>query len=318
MAVFSDVDIRAALEKGIISIEGFDTERLGNDSYNLQLGKIWEVTGPGLRELILETQRRLGVRGLDTEYKLPDVSRRHRGRSKGTLNPKKVYVAECPKIEVREGVKARIIPRSGAARNAVHAFNPSPNGWVFVVPYAFTEMAGDAAQLLLFEEGTKELSFKQMRDAYEKEELFFSDPRFLSRGVGGYATMHFSREIVGYRGGRLGKGDNASKFAKNRRNNMFEFYLGITKEEFGTGRSIILWMQSDQGNLYPNAPLCHANVEPQQHTLEVLLSPEEVVRIRDGQRLRYACSVRAYPLRTPTSTPYNGKCNNQIEPLPKV
>ncbi|HLD41686.1 MAG TPA: hypothetical protein VJB06_01495, partial [archaeon] len=49
---------------------------------------------------------------------------------------------------------------------------------------------------------------------------------------------------------------------------------------------------------HPNAPMCHANTEQQQHTLEVSLTEDHARKIRDGKH-PYACSVMAYPLRTP-------------------
>jgi|SRR3989344_5244615 len=320
MAVFSDVDITQ--ENGrTISIEDFDPGRLTPDSYDVGIGGIWKVTDETTAKDILQIYRDLGERGLNTEVRLPELSRRQvKPLSRRTFNPGEVYVAEPDtKIETIPGIRARIVPKSGMARDGIHAFNPNWNGRIVIVSYTYSEITEDpVAQVIFYENPTPPLKEPEMQELYRKEGIFFSDPRFHADQRGnGYVTIRFSEELQHYNGGKLTNSNSSGKFSANRSKSMFGFYLGITEESFGTGDSSILWMYSTHGgHIYPNAPLCHANTEVQQHTLEVSLTGEHARKIQEGKH-PYACSLRAYQLRTPAGEKYRGAYTDQREPIPK-
>ena len=321
MAVFSDVDIRQELGKNI-SIGGFDPSFLTPDSYDISIGDVWKVTDSTARKDILEIYRILGNSGLNTNHQLPDLCpkklKHHNGNS---INPGEVYVAECTtRIETSEGIKVRVVPKSGRARDGIHAFNPNWNGRVVIISYTYADLPEKPlAQAVFYEDPTPPVKLYEMQRLHKNRQLFFSDPRFHSDDRGnGYATTRFSEELRLYNGGSLTDDDSSDKFSASGNKSIFGFYLGITEETIGTGDSHVLWMYSAHGgHIYPNSPLCHANVKEQQHTLEVSLTDLEVRKILEGKH-PYACSVRAYPLRTPTTKVYRGKYTGQKSPRPKV
>ena len=320
MAVFSDVDIRQELGK-IISIEGFDPALLSPDSYDVDIGDVWKVTDNTAARDILEVYKNLGNRGLNTNYTLPELSAKQtRSMRTRRLNPGELYIAECTtKIETADGIKVRTVPKSGLARDGIHAFNPNWNGRIVIVSYTYSEIPEDpVAQVIFYEDPTPPLKESEMQEFYEKGRLFFSNPRFHADDRrNGYVTTRFSEELRHYNGGNLTNGDSSGRFTASGSKSMFSFYLGITEESFGTDDSCILWMYSIHGgHIYPNAPLCHANVEEQYHTLEVSLTEAHAEKILDGKH-PYACSLRAYPLRTPTKKKYQGTYTDQKEPVPK-
>ncbi len=322
MAVFSDIDIRAAIGN-TVHIEGFDEKRLGPDSYDIDVGDIWRVTDPLAKEDILQVHRLIGSRGLNAEYRIPRLSQRQKTKHKNrVLNPREVYIAECARIETAPGIKARIVPKSGKARDGMHAFSPDvAEPLIAIVPYTFVHVPqSPVAQVIFYESPTPPVNAEDMELLWREGKLLFSVPKFVKDERGnGNVPMTFAPELLTYRGGELTGVDSPSKFLQSRKNSMFSFYLGITAEEFGTGDSHILWMLAREGHIYPNAPLCHANVQPQRHTLEVSLTEKEVDAITsNGKKPVYACSVRAYLLKTPTATRYDGKYNDQTRPLPKI
>ncbi|MBI4014806.1 MAG: hypothetical protein HY365_02525 [Candidatus Aenigmarchaeota archaeon] len=318
MAVFSNVDIDEALRNGTITIEGSNGVTRHNSRDIYPEGDVWEVTGPEYND-IMEIHRRLGARGVDVNYHLPDVPRRSRRLHHGDLAANKVYVMESPTITTAEGIKVRLVPRSTAARNAVHAFSPVNNQWIAVVTYGHAELDRKSiTQAVFYDKGTKSLTAEETRDAIDRGGLFFSRPHVLQFGEGyGYVPLHFSKVLDAYSGGVLKNGGAERAFRRGKRTSIFDFRLGMTEEEIGAGPSYVMWMTSDEGYIHPNAPLINATVSPNRHTLEVLLSPEEAGRIMNGKKPRYACSVRAYPLKTPTTMDYaqTGRYNNQAEPV---
>lgn len=322
MAVLSDIDIKKCVQDSTIFIESFDATLLGPDSYDIGIGDAFRVTNPQLKESILEIHHRLGGRGLNTEYSFPEISRRQLAAKRSPmLRPNEVYVAECAEIKTDKGIKARAVARSGMARNGIHAFNPSAGRFLAIVPYTFAHVPeSPVAQVVFYEDPTWPLGPEKMKELYDRCGLFFSDPKILTDENGnGYVPMSFGKKLQCYGGGKLSE-DCVSGFRKNKGNSNFGFYLGITKERFGTGNSCVAWMLSAKGHIYPNAPLCHANVGVQQHTAEVSLAPYEAEKIMSGDEKKphYAFIVRVYPLKTPTTTGYNGKYNGQTEPTLKV
>ncbi|MBI4019658.1 MAG: hypothetical protein HY364_05435 [Candidatus Aenigmarchaeota archaeon] len=333
MAVFSDVDIRANLGN-LIDIENFDEKHLRPNSYDVDRGDLWEVTDSSVKENILEVQRRLGSRGIDTEYMLPELKPRQLRRLKKDpiLVPKNVYIAECvPGAWVSDNMSARIIPRSRHARDGLYAFNPNLNSnmpFLAIVPHAYAKAPEHGiAQMIIYERGTKALTRAEIRESINNGNLYYRDPAsqseariFSDEDDKGFMPARFANELVAYKGNTLGNGESSEKFSNGgSRRGVFDFYLGVTVEEFGTGKSHILWMLSDKGHIYPNAPLCNAGVPAQQHTLEVTLNPEEITKIKSG-RYPHACRLRAYALKTPASADYAevGNYNGQTSPLPRI
>jgi hypothetical protein len=206
------------------------------------------------------------------------------------------------------------------ARNGVHAFNPlvDSRSIVALIVYTYATLPEDpVSQVMFYEDGTRPLTAKQMQELYDRNEIFFSDPRFISDEMGnGYVSLKFDKDLKPYKGGEVTDGDSSPKFSSAGKSR-FGFYLAITKESFGTGNSSVLWMLSAHGgHIYPNAPLCHANVPEQKHTLEVSLAHDDAKKINNKNP--YACSVRAYLLRTPASRKYRGKYTGQETPLPRI
>jgi len=238
------------------------------------------------------------------------------------MNPREVYVAQCDsKITVPSDVRARMVPKSSQARDGIHAFNPNYDGFAAIVPYTFARLPeGPVAQAIFYEDPTRPLTKEEMERLVEENGLFFSSGRILNdERDNGFVPMSFDKRLLAYTGGQLTEVDSKGKFSHANGNSMFGFYLGITGEECATGNSCILWMLSTRkGHIYPNAPLIHANVAAQKHTLEISMVPEDVRNIQANGKSSYACSVRAYPMKTPTSTGYKGKYNGQKEPRPKV
>ncbi len=322
MTVFSNVDIMASLGKTIF-IEGFDHERLSADSYDVGIEDVWKVTDENAKAEMLEIYWRLGARGLNTEAELPKLSKRQISSHKtGVLRPHEIYIAECDTpVTVGNGVKARAVPKSGRARDGIHAFNPNMDGYLVIVPYTFAQVPeGPVAQVIFYDNPTWPLSITEMEKLYKDGKLIFSSSKFIpDEKDNGHAPMTFTPKLLTYIGGKLTDVGSSDKFRKvPNGNGMFNFYLAMTNEEFGTGSSHILWMLSREGHIYPNAPLVHANVRPQQHTLEVSLDRRDVTRITSGYKRHHACWVRAYPLKTPATKEYHGGYEGQKEPLPRV
>ena len=333
--VFSDVDIRRALKRGSVSIDHFDESLLSPDSYDITVGDVWEVIDERLKDSILDLQKRLGSRGPATDYHLPEISPRKMTRSERTGKLKRhprnrllirnhVYVGEnTTGIHTDEKIKAVIVPTSGKARDGIFAFNPNINGesMVAIVPSTMAKVPETSiAQTLFLYAGTKPLTLQEMILFWNREKLHFPDAtKFYEDGKGiGYAAMHYQRKLKPYKGGELTEVGSEDRFLEGAKSNgTFDFYLGITAERFGTSNSFILWMFSPDGHLYRNAPLCHANVKPQYHTLEVTLTKDEARKITAGEKAVYACSIMTYPLHSPASRRYSGTYNGQTEPLPK-
>lgn len=318
MAVFSDTDIRENIGRSI-EIADFDPSLLNPDSYDGAVGDVWKVEDETLKHEILEIYRLLGSRGLHTDYRIPDFSPRQLKKA-GILKPGRVYIGELrSEISAGEGIAARIVPRSGMARDGVHAFNPSADSRniVAIVAYTYAALPEDpVAQIIFYEDGTRPLTAQQMQELYDRNELFFSAPRFIDEKGNDYVSLKFDKDLKPYMGGELTDGDNSDRFSSAGRSR-FGFYLAITRESFGTGNSSVLWMFSAHGgHIYPNAPLVHANVSEQRHTLEVSLTHNDAERINN--RSPYACSISAYPLRTPAKQIYQGKYTGQESPRPKV
>src|SRR3989344_3685365 len=178
MAIFSDVDIRQELGK-TISIEGFDPRLLSPDSYDIAVGQVYEIIDDTIKGDLVQIHKNLGSDGLNTDYKFPEL-RGNQVREKRTrrISPGKVYFAECTtKIEA-DGIKVRIVPKSGRARDGMYAFNPNLDGRVVIIPYAHSTLPeGPIAQAIFYEDPTPPIKFREMIELQKNGKLSFSDPR---------------------------------------------------------------------------------------------------------------------------------------------
>jgi|SRR3989338_653389 len=336
MAVLSNNDVLDEIRQGNISIEGFNENRLGPDSYDVSIDtdSLYEITDRRTAGYIIDVQRSLVSLGIEVPHSMPSLAglgkRDARRKVRGNLRPGNVYMAPvAQRIKTSGGIHRRIVPKSGRARDGLYAFSIG-NSDIVIISYCENGMpTGPIAQSIFYEEGTESLSKEAMTIAAENGHILLPDSVKKdghydirnSEMQDGIVHFAFGVDFKRYSGGSLSDINDSSAMFSDRGKNGFNFVLGVTRERFGTGSGHILWMVGTQPYDHPNAPLCHANVAPQVHTVEVYLSPDEVSAIRrniNSGRNAYAISAIGYALRTPASLAYNGKYSRQNGAKPSI
>ena len=336
MAVLSNSDVLDEIRQGNIFIKDFDESLLGPNSYDVSIdtGSLYEITDRRTAEYIMNVQRSLVSLGIEVPHSMPSLAdlgkRDARRKTTGNLRPGKVYIAPLAhQIETSGGIRRRIVPKSGRARDGLYGFLIGGSDMAIISYCENGIPTGTIGQAVFYEEGTESLSKEAMIIAAENRHIILPDSLKRdghydirnSEMQDGIVHFTFNDDFKRYSGGALSGINDSSPMFSDGGKNGFNFVLGVTQERFGTGSGHILWMVGTQPYDHPNAPLCHANVVPQVHTVEVYLSPDEVSALRrtiKSGKNPYAISAIGYALRTPASLAYNGKYSNQNGAKPSI